>query len=134
MAPGMNLKGVRKDGTEFPIATTLNQIHTRDGLLFIDFVTDLTDRQNTEEALRESEARFSLFMRHLPAAAFMKDLDGRYVYVSPGFTELTSRAPGLCLGASDDEYWPASAHRLREQDRYVIETGRGVISEDARST
>jgi PAS domain S-box-containing protein len=134
MVPGANLRGLRRDGTEFPIATTLNQIHTKDGALFIDFITDLTDRQNTEEALRESEERFSRFMRHLPAAAFMKDLDGRYVYVSPGFTELTSRAPGLCLGASDDEYWPASAHRLREQDRYVIETGRAVISEDARST
>jgi PAS domain S-box-containing protein len=72
-------------------------------------------------------------MEHLPAAAFMKDLNGRYVYVSPGFAKLTGRAPGLCLGASDEEYWPASASRLREQDRYVMETGIALISEDARS-
>ena len=130
MAPGMNLKGVRKDGTEFPIATTLNQIHTRDGLLFIDFVTDLTDRQNTEEALRESEARFSLFMEHLPAAAFMKDLDGRYVYVSPGFERLMGRTPGECLGGLDDEYWPASALALRDQDHYVIRTARALTLEN----
>src|SRR5207302_10013109 len=122
------------DGTEFPIATTLNHIHTKDGTLSIDFITDLTERQKAEEALRESEERFSRFMKHLPSAAFMKDLDGRYVYVSPGFTQITGRAPGLALGASDDEYWPDSARRLREQDRYVIETGRAGIAEDARST
>jgi two-component system CheB/CheR fusion protein len=133
MGPGEELRGLRKDGTEFPIATILNQIHTKDGTLSIGFITDLTERQRAEEALRESEERFARFMRHLPAAAFMKDLEGRYVYVSPGFSKLTGRAPGLCLGASDEEYWPASAHRLREQDQYVMETGRVLISEDARS-
>lgn len=133
MSPGPDLRGLRKDGTEFPIATTLNHIHTRDGTISIDFITDLTERQRTEEALRESEERFSLFMEHLPAAAFMKDLNSRYVYISPGFAELTGRTPGNCLGASDEEYWPGSARRLREQDRYVIESGRALISEDERT-
>ncbi|MBZ5622982.1 MAG: PAS domain S-box protein [Acidobacteriia bacterium] len=132
MGPGPRLRGLRKDGTEFPVATTLNQIHTRDGTISIDFITDLTERQKAEEALEESEARFSLFMENLPAAAFMKDLDGRYVYVSPGFTKASGRAPGLHLGASDDEYWPALAPKLREEDQHVIETGRALISEDAR--
>jgi two-component system CheB/CheR fusion protein len=132
MAAGPNLLGLRKDGTEFPIASTLNQIHTKEGTLSIDFITDLSERQKTEDALRESEQRFSQFMTHLPAAAFMKDREGRYVYVSPGFTQLTGRAPGLSLGSTDEEYWPDSAPRLKEQDRYVMETGRAMISEDRR--
>ena len=126
------LRGLRKDGAEFPLATTLNQIHTETGTLSVGFITDLTERQRAEDALRESEERFTRFMMHLPAAAFMKDLEGRYVYVSPGFVNLTSRAPGLCLGTSDEEYWPASASRLGEQDRYVIASGRAAVFEDAR--
>ena len=86
-----------------------------------------------EDALRESEARFSLFMDHLPGIAFLKDLHGRYVYVSPGFVKLTGRAPGLCVGSSDDEYWPESAERLRAEDQYVIQTGRALTAEDSRT-
>jgi PAS domain S-box-containing protein len=133
MGLGQELRGLRKDGSEFPIANVLNFIHTKDRTLAIDFITDLTEQHKAEEALRESEERFAQFMRYLPAAAFMKDLNGHYVYVSPGFADLTGRSPGLCLGASDEEYWPASARRLREQDRFVIETGRTLVSEDARS-
>jgi len=86
-----------------------------------------------EDALRESEARFALFMHHLPGIAFLKDLHGRYVYVSPGFVKLTGRAPGLCVGSSDEEYWPESAERLRAEDQYVIETGRALTVEDSRT-
>src|SRR3982074_544786 len=41
-------------------------------------------RRKAESELEESEHRFRLFMQHLPGAAFMKDLAGRYTYVSPG--------------------------------------------------
>jgi PAS domain S-box-containing protein len=95
--------------------------------------TRLETGQNMEEALRESEARFSLFMHHLPGIAFLKDLHGVYVYVSPGFVKLTGRAPGLCVGSSDDEYWPESADRLRAEDQYVIHTGRSLTVADSRT-
>lgn len=83
-------------------------------------------------ALWEGEPLFSLFMEHTPAAAFLKDLQGRYVYVSPSFVELTGRAPELWLGATDEDYWPDSAERFREEDQYVIQTGQALTSEDSR--
>jgi PAS domain S-box-containing protein len=90
-------------------------------------------RQNAEDALRECGARFSLFMEHLPAMAFLKDLEGRYVYVNPNFAMLTGCAPGLCPGLSDEEYWPEFAARLRDEDRRVVRTGQTLTSEDART-
>jgi PAS domain S-box-containing protein len=73
-------------------------------------------------------------MDHLPGIAFLKDLHGRYVYVSSGFVKLTGRAPGLCVGSSDEEYWPQSAERLRAEDLYVIETGHTLTAEESRTT
>jgi PAS domain S-box-containing protein len=93
-----------------------------------------SDRQNTADALRECEAGLFLFMEHMPAVAFLKDLEGRYVYVNPNFARLTGRAPGLRPGSSDEEYWPASAERLREEDQRVIHTGQAVTSENALTT
>src|SRR5262245_14161817 len=40
------------------------------------------ERKRSQEALRESEARFQAFMGHSPAVAWMKDEHSRFVYVN----------------------------------------------------
>jgi PAS domain S-box-containing protein len=96
-------------------------------------VSAASKRQKSDDALRECEARFSVFMEHMPAAAFLKDLEGHYVYTNPSFTGANGRAPGLCRGSSDEEYWPDCAEQLRAQDRRVIQTGQTSTSEDDRT-
>ncbi|MFZ4726500.1 MAG: PAS domain S-box protein, partial [Paludibacter sp.] len=43
---------------------------------------EITERKQAEEALFESERRFSLFMDHLPASVFLKDSNGKTLYVN----------------------------------------------------
>jgi len=43
---------------------------------------DITEQKKTEQALVESEERFSLFMDYLPAVVFIKDAEGRVLYVN----------------------------------------------------
>jgi PAS domain S-box-containing protein len=43
---------------------------------------DITERKLVETSLFESEKRFSLFMDHLPASVFLKDNNGKTLYVN----------------------------------------------------
>jgi len=43
---------------------------------------DITKRKRIEEELKATEHRFFMFMEHLPGLAWIKDLEGRYVYVN----------------------------------------------------
>lgn len=43
-------------------------------------LTNITERKKVEEPLRESEQCFASFMSHLPAAAWLKDMKGRYMF------------------------------------------------------
>jgi len=48
----------------------------------IESIRDVTQYRISQEALRESEERFSTFMDYFPAAAFMKDGNSRLIYTN----------------------------------------------------
>src|SRR5258706_5721301 len=76
------------------------------------------ERKRSEDALRQSEERFAAFMDNLPGYAWMKDLQGRYVYVN----EMVRGLPGYrSLGKTDAQIWPADlAAEYRANDQKVI--------------
>jgi PAS domain-containing protein len=71
-----------------------------------DRALDLAARTQAEEALRESEERFRSFMDHSPAIAWMKDEQGRHVYVNRVFEHRFQMASGQWLGRTDFELFP----------------------------
>jgi PAS domain S-box-containing protein len=79
---------------------------------------EIEDRKEAEEALRQSEERFVAFMDNLPGYAWMKDLQGRYVYVN----EMVRGLPGYrSLGKTDAQIWPADlAAEYRANDQQVM--------------
>ena len=85
---------------------------------------DVTDRRRAEQALRESERRFEVFMDLVPAQAWIRDRDGRYLYVNRPHAIAQGLAPAQMLGRPVAEFFPAATtEAFRERDVQVLREG-----------
>lgn len=66
MGVGCGAFALRKDGTEFPVDVSLGPLHAEEGLIVIAAIRDITERQQAEKALQESENRFRDFFANAP--------------------------------------------------------------------
>ncbi len=88
---------------------------------------DITERKRAEAALRESEQRFARFMQHLPGLAWIKDVEGRYVYANDAAERVFRTARAQLYGRTDEEVFPPeTAAQFREHDRRARAAGAGV--------
>ena len=94
--------------------------------------TDISDRKQVEAALRESEDRFRSFMDNTPAVAYIKNEEGRYLYVNkPLRTYLQGELNNtLWHDKTDFDLWPDQASQIRLHDRVVQETKETIIVEE----
>jgi PAS domain S-box-containing protein len=90
-------------------------------------VEDITEHKLAEEALRQSEERFRVALKHSPIAVFNQDRDLRYTWMyNPQLPWPASDAVGKTVGEIFD---PEEAARITEIRRRVLESGVGVRDE-----
>jgi two-component system sensor histidine kinase UhpB len=83
------------------------------------------DKRRAERALRASETRFYSFMNNNPALAFIKDSDGRILYINNTCEGAWNTTLAACQGKPDHELWSAAdAARIRALDLSVLERGQ----------
>jgi PAS domain S-box-containing protein len=89
------------------------------------------ERRKAVAALRESEKRLQAILDNSPAFIFLKDTEGRYLYVNPQFGQLTPLAPEQILGKTDDEIFPPEqAAAFRANDLKVLQAGVALEFEE----
>jgi PAS domain S-box-containing protein len=95
--------------------------------LLLGITRDVSDRRRAEEALRESERRFQLFMEHLPAQAWARDAAGRFLYVNRKCATTNRIEPSEMMGRNVAEFFSErTAASFLERDRQVLAAGGSI--------
>jgi len=119
----------RKDSSERFVQSRAEVIveHGRPRAL-LSIIRDITERKQTEEALREREERLQMALALAPVMVFTQDLELRYTWAQssilgvPGAEEI--------VGKTDADLLPADeAESLRVLKRRVLEDGERIQSE-----
>src|SRR4051794_1033265 len=85
----------------------------------------ITSAPDPDPDFQEGEAGFRALMDRSPAIAWMKDEEGRYVYINESLERLFNVCLNDMQGKTDFDWLsPETAREVRENDRRVLATGR----------
>ena len=92
------MKGLRANGEEFPIESSISQTQPGGDKLYTVVVRDIAARVRAEEAVRESEQRFRLVANTAPVMIWMSGTDKLCEYFNKPWLDFTGRTLQQELG------------------------------------
>ncbi len=115
-------ENTRKNGERVWLEWTNTGIYDDDGSLreFLAVGIDITERKKAETDVE----RLLALMDHNPSLVFLKDEDGRYVYLNKAYEKQFAVSTNW-YGKTDFDLWPReSAELFRSHDADVLRSGR----------
>ncbi len=89
---------LRKNGTEVPIELSASTVELRNKRYLLGIIRDVSERQEKEKALRESEERFKQVAENAEEWIWEVDAQGIYTYSSPAVEKILGYKPEEIVG------------------------------------
>ena len=131
--------GLRKDSSDFPLYVYLTQVELTDQRAFLAFYTDVSERNDMEAKLRESEEKYRTFIERAPLAFALTDPSGRIIEVNPQFCKLMdcNREDMVCRSPKDlmltDDKYREDSHLQTLHDKGMDSMHARLFRKDASS-
>jgi PAS domain S-box-containing protein len=94
---GREVRGRRKDGSEFPLDLAVTEMLVDGRRMFTGIIRDITEKKRVEAELMESEAKFRTLSEGALIGIYLIQ-DMRYVYVNPEFAEMLGYSRAELMG------------------------------------
>ncbi len=92
---------------------------------------DITERIESERALRKTNSRLNAIMEAIPDLLYQKNKEGNLELVNQAFVDFIGLPKDKILGTRDTDYMPPDlAASCMESDRQVLEHGKSIEAEE----
>jgi len=133
MGAALNLFGLRKDGTEFPVDIMLKPMQTESGAAVVTFIRDATEQRAAQEALRLNDLRLRSIVENIGEyAIYLLDRDGHVLTWNPGAERIKGYKADEALGLHFSRFFTGEdQERGRPAELLRQATARDRVEEDA---